>query len=111
MDPMTANKMLQSEKPLSPEPAIALPRKPPRNAPTIPMRIVTMIPPGSRPGMIALAIAPAISPNTIHARMDICENLLWVHEQAHRRFATAIPVGLDRHEKLRIGCGAGRGRI
>src|SRR6188472_3051710 len=63
--------MLQSEKPFRPEPVIMLPRKPPRNAPTIPISIVTMIPPGSRPGMSALAIAPATSPSTIQARMVI----------------------------------------
>ena len=63
--------MLHSEKPFSPAPVIMLPRKPPRNAPTIPMRIVTMIPPGSLPGMIALAIAPAIRPSTIHAMIPI----------------------------------------
>src|ERR1051325_9779808 len=44
---------------------------PPRNAPTIPISIVTMMPPGSFPGMIALAIAPAIKPRTIHATIPI----------------------------------------
>src|SRR5215510_10260760 len=63
--------MLQSEKPFSPDPVMVLPRKPPRNAPTIPISIVTMIPPGSRPGISAFAIAPATSPSTIQARMVI----------------------------------------
>src|SRR5438046_2163594 len=63
--------MLHSENPLRPVPAIMLPRKPPRNAPTIPMMIVMKTPPGSLPGMMALAIAPAIKPRTIHARIDI----------------------------------------
>ena len=40
-------------------------RNPPRTAPTIPMMMVTMMPPGSSPGMIALAMAPAIRPRTI----------------------------------------------
>src|SRR4029450_4269211 len=46
-------------------------RKPPRMAPTIPMMIVTMMPPGSSPGMIALAMAPAIRPRTIQPMMPI----------------------------------------
>ena len=33
-------------------------RKPPRMAPTTPMMIVTMTPPGSSPGMMALAMNP-----------------------------------------------------
>src|SRR5688572_30638112 len=71
MAPTTARTMLQSEKPFRPAPVIMLPRKPPRNAPTIPISIVTIIPPGSRPGISALAIAPATSPSTIQARMVI----------------------------------------
>src|SRR6185503_6238945 len=70
-EPAIARTTLQSEKPFSPAPVIMFPRNPPRNAPTIPMRIVTMIPPGSFPGMIALAIAPAIKPRTIHAIIPI----------------------------------------
>src|ERR1051325_3683397 len=68
---MIASRMLHREKPFSPVPVMRLPTKPPRNAPTIPMRIVTMIPPGSGPGMSAFAIAPAISPSTIHATIPI----------------------------------------
>ena len=41
------------------------------NAPTIPMMIVTMIPPGSLPGMMALAMIPAMRPRTIHAMIPI----------------------------------------
>src|ERR1043165_3047368 len=63
--------MLQSEKPLKPRPVIRFPRNPPRNAPTIPMSMVTMAPPGSLPGMMAFAIAPAIKPSTIHAMIPI----------------------------------------
>src|SRR5215203_3576949 len=38
-------------------------------APTIPMRIVTMMPPGSSPGMISLPNAPAMSPTRIQLMM------------------------------------------
>src|SRR4026209_1796374 len=40
--------------------------KPPSSAPAIPSSIVTMMPPGSRPGITSLARAPTIRPNTIH---------------------------------------------
>src|SRR5215217_76120 len=46
-------------------------RNPPRMAPTIPMMIVTMMPPGSSPGRIALAMAPASRPSTIQPMMPI----------------------------------------
>src|SRR5215212_9184928 len=46
-------------------------RKPPRMAPTIPMMIVTMMPPGSSPGRIALAMAPASRPSTIQPMMPM----------------------------------------
>src|SRR3989337_18973 len=38
---------------------------PPRTAPTMPMMMVTIIPPGSSPGIANLASAPAISPTMI----------------------------------------------
>src|SRR5215203_5864589 len=38
---------------------------PPSTAPTIPMMMVTIIPPGSSPGSTTLASAPAISPTMI----------------------------------------------
>src|SRR5712671_5008377 len=43
--------------------------KPPITAPAMPSRMVMIIPPGSLPGMTALAIRPAISPNIIHPRI------------------------------------------
>src|SRR5215208_7171460 len=46
-------------------------RNPPRMAPTIPMMIVTMMPPGSSPGRIALAMAPASRPRTIQPMMPM----------------------------------------
>ena len=43
----------------------ARPMKPPITAPAMPSSIVTMNPPGSRPGISSLAIAPTIKPKTI----------------------------------------------
>src|SRR3712207_942029 len=45
--------------------------KPPSSAPAIPIRIVTMKPPGSRPGINSLAMMPTTSPNRIHDRIPI----------------------------------------
>ena len=42
-------------------------RKPPTNAPAIPIRIVTIMPPGSSPGIISFASAPAMPPMMIQA--------------------------------------------
>ncbi len=36
------------------------------NAPAMPMRVVPMKPPGSRPGSRSFAMAPASSPRMIH---------------------------------------------
>src|SRR5918998_1879578 len=53
--------------------------KPPTNAPAIPIKIVTMIPPGSGPGMTHLASTPAMSPITINATMPMRFHLPLVH--------------------------------
>src|SRR5687768_14798554 len=45
--------------------------KPPNRAPAMPSRIVTMKPPGSRPGINSLAITPTTRPNRIHDRIPI----------------------------------------
>ena len=45
---------------------IARPMSPPTTAPAIPSYIVTMMPPGSRPGITSLASAPTTRPITIH---------------------------------------------
>jgi hypothetical protein len=39
---------------------------PPISAPAMPIRMVTIIPPGSRPGISSLAMTPTIKPKTIH---------------------------------------------
>src|SRR5829696_7504718 len=54
----------------SPMPS-ALAMKPPTIAPTMPISIVTMMPPGSSPGRIAFAIAPASRPRTIQPMIPI----------------------------------------
>ena len=50
---------------------IERPTKPPSTAPTMPSSIVTMMPPGSFPGIRSLAIAPTTRPKTIHPRIPI----------------------------------------
>ena len=42
------------------------------SAPTIPIIMVTIIPPGCRPGTRSFAITPAISPKIIHVKIPIC---------------------------------------
>src|SRR5512132_469675 len=46
-------------------------RKPPRMAPTTPMIVVTIRPPGSSPGRIALAMIPASSPRMMKAMIPM----------------------------------------
>src|SRR5215207_3235019 len=53
--------------------------KPPTNAPAIPIKIVTMIPPGSGPGMTHLASTPAMSPIAISATMPMRFHLPLTH--------------------------------
>src|SRR5919202_4374181 len=57
--------MIDDMKPPPPPSPTRLRRKPPMTAPTMPRMMVTMIPPGSSPGMISLAKAPAMSPTMI----------------------------------------------
>src|SRR5690348_8400168 len=83
--------MLQSENPFNPVPVTRFPRNPPRNAPTMPIRIVTMTPPGSLPGMIAFAIAPAMRPSTIHAKIPIPSPPKIGGRTAPRGNATDVP--------------------
>src|SRR5258706_16151787 len=49
----------------------ARPIDPPTIAPAMPSNIVTIQPPGSRPGISSLAIAPATKPKMIHDRIPI----------------------------------------
>jgi len=51
--------------------------QPPTNAPAIPIRMVTRMPPGSGPGIASLARAPATSPTTIQT--TIAPTLMSVH--------------------------------
>jgi hypothetical protein len=45
--------------------------QPPTTAPAIPIKIVTIKPPGSLPGCNALAMAPATNPTIIHVKTPI----------------------------------------
>src|SRR5215207_5171310 len=68
MEPKVATRMDDRLKPVTPgPPKILLTINPPRRAPTMPMTMVMIIPPGSGPGMAILASIPAISPTTIQA--------------------------------------------
>src|SRR5690242_9515442 len=69
----------------------ARPMTPPKNAPTMPRRIVMMKPPGSRPGMRSLATTPTARPNRIHTRM--CMTLLRVFTLAGTRPAGLLDLG------------------
>ena len=62
--PTIPDMMDHIQSPVAAPPArpIRLSSQPPRTAPTIPMIIVTTIPPGLSPGITAFASAPAISP-------------------------------------------------
>ena len=69
--PKIARKKLLMLKPsVVPHPNI-VPIQPPTKAPRIPIIIDAIQPPGSAPGRIALAIAPAIRPNKIHDKIPI----------------------------------------
>ena len=71
MAPMVAMKIPpRSNDSTFPRP-MKLPRNPPTIAPTMPMRIVTKIPPGSFPGMINFARAPAMRPKRIQDKMPM----------------------------------------
>ncbi len=75
MAPMVAIKIPpRSNDSTFPRP-IKLPRKPPTIAPAMPMRIVTKNPPGSFPGMMNLARAPAMRPRRIHENMPMISSL------------------------------------
>jgi hypothetical protein len=58
----------------------ARPRTPASKAPATPINMVTMIPPGSRPGINSLAIAPTTSPMIKVHRMPI------VSSKVNRRY-------------------------
>src|SRR5918998_2787594 len=69
--PMVATIMDHMLNPVTPAPPKMLTTNPPIKAPTIPRRIVTMIPPGSSPGMMSLPSKPAMRPTTIQVMMPI----------------------------------------
>ena len=59
--------------------------KPPIKAPAMPIKMVTMMPPGSGPGMIHFASTPAISPTTINAKIPMRFHLPLVNYFSIRR--------------------------
>src|SRR5690349_1879190 len=73
----------------------------PTNAPTIPNRIVMMIPPGSLPGMTSLASAPTMSPIMMVQRIDMVASHrvegLYDREQ-HKLDEQALPFSLARQD-------------
>src|SRR5215216_8059034 len=61
--------------------------QPPKTAPTTPIMIVTIIPPGSGPGMTHLASAPAMSPTRIqNIKADITSSHLFFFLHFWQRF-------------------------
>src|SRR5215207_5941954 len=73
---MVATRMDQMLNPVTPVPPNNPTMRPPTRAPAIPMRMVTMNPPGSSPGRISLPKAPAMSPTMIHEMMPTFSTLL-----------------------------------
>src|SRR5829696_9678982 len=68
--PSVAVRMVpRPELPVFPAKPSRLSTQPPINAPKIPIRAVTITPPGSGPGMTHFARIPAISPTTTQATM------------------------------------------
>src|SRR5215218_955506 len=68
--------MDQMLNPVTPVPPNNPTRRPPTRAPAIPIRMVTMNPPGSSPGRISLPKAPAMSPTMIHEMIPTFSTLL-----------------------------------
>ena len=72
--------------------------KPPTKAPATPIKMVTMMPPGSGPGMNHFARAPAMSPTTINAKMPMRSHLPRVLVRAGR---TSTPANIGRYRLRR----------
>src|SRR6478735_11038008 len=69
---MAATHVERSKKPsMESTPKITFPSQPPRRPPAIPISMVMMMPPGSLPGISALAMRPASSPMKIQAMMPM----------------------------------------
>ena len=74
--PKVATRMDQMFSPVAPAPPKSPTTNPPTMAPAIPMRMVTMKPPGSSPGITSLPKTPAMSPTMIQLMMPISSTLL-----------------------------------
>ena len=68
----------------------ARPRKPATNEPAMPSSIVTMMPPGSLPGMNSLASAPTIRPTMSMARMCMMISSYPLEKQKAGRAAACV---------------------
>jgi hypothetical protein len=69
--PQIASKKLPTLNPVTEPSPINDPINPPTNAPAIPSKMVTIIPPGSLPGMMSFANKPTIKPITIQDKIPI----------------------------------------
>ncbi len=76
---------------------VGVPTNPPTSAPAMPSKIVTMIPPGSLPGMTILANNPATSPRTIHVTIPMVISPVSIAEPC--RAAERIALKLRRAEE------------
>jgi hypothetical protein len=69
--PAVATSTDQRLKPLAPVPPRTPVKKPPKEAPAIPKRIVTIKRPGSGPGTILLVTKPTMTPTAIQLKIPI----------------------------------------
>ena len=67
-----SHELMSKNSSIGSAPKSAAARNPPRIAPTMPMMVVTMKPPGSSPGKSAFAIAPPMAPRMMNAMIPIC---------------------------------------
>src|SRR3712207_1943606 len=98
--PNVATRIDHTLKPLTPVPPNTPTMSPPTTAPTIPTRIVTIMPPGSSPGTSSLASKPAMSPTTIQLMMPTY--LLPLARSSPLRPNSAISLDHVRHEGVAV---------
>src|SRR5215211_458311 len=113
--PMVATMMDQMFNPVTPVPPKRLNTKPPTKAPAIPMRIVTIMPPGSSPGMISFASNPASSPTKIQLRRPTFFSTLLFSRVIHASYNKYRPHRRDPGHAVRargtgIECPSAGGR-
>src|SRR5215211_2117366 len=96
--------MDQMLNPVTPVPPNNPTRRPPTRAPAIPIRMVTMNPPGSSPGRISLPKAPAMSPTMIQEMMPILslEDTPAREVMVPRPDVASLPAGMPLRELFRF---------